>query len=167
MKKKFYLFALVAAALVSCNNDEFQTANDNFKMADDGSQLFVTVDENDGSVSTRAGFAIRDNGGEYQGMYIWNQGDKLKVYCTNTWKPQIYELKQDAVLQGVNGARGQVFDFAYVASDEATEDVKKKADYNVEEVQREYAVYPAEPIQNVKLYFTATLYTHLGSWQIL
>jgi hypothetical protein len=131
MKKIHYFSAAIAvAALASCSSDDLQLAGANAAMlAEDGSQVLVTVNE-PADALTRAGFAteIKDNG-KIASSFIFQEGDVFKMYCKDTWKPQIYKFTADADVNGVNDAA--IFTFA----DDANR-------LNQEKVVREYAVFP-------------------------
>lgn len=140
MKFKYFSMALAAIALASCSSDDLNIGGEDFKLADDGSQIFATIVEPDDDV-TRGGFAtqINYNGDGTQKSIsqtaMFQEGDQFKMYCSNTWKPQVYAFKQDAKIDGVNGS---VFDFAYTEGDNA------KYNDNTSTLEtREYGVFPA------------------------
>lgn len=140
MKFKYFSMALAAIALASCSSDDLNIGGEDFKLADDGSQIFATIVEPDDDV-TRGGFATQINYNEdgtqksISQTAMFQEGDMFKMYCSNTWKPQVYAFKQDAKIDGVNGT---VFDFAYTEGDEA-----KYNDNTSTLATREYGVFPA------------------------
>lgn len=142
MKLKYFSMALAAVALASCSSDDLNVAGEDFKLADDGSQIFATIVEPDEDV-TRAGFATQINYNEdgtqksISQTAMFQEGDIFKMYCSNTWKPQVYKFAQDAKIDGVNGT---VFDFAYTGDEPG-------AEYNDNTstlATREYGVFPAD-----------------------
>lgn len=140
MKFKYFSMALAAIALASCSSDDLNIGGEDFKLADDGSQIFATIVEPDDDV-TRGGFATQINFKEdgtqksISQTAMFQEGDQFKMYCSNTWKPQVYAFKQDAKIDGVNGS---VFDFAYTEGDNA------KYNDNTSTLEtREYGVFPA------------------------
>lgn len=156
MKLKYLSMAFAAFALASCSSDDLNVAGEDFQLADDGSQIFATIVEPE-DVETRAGFATQINFNEdgtqksITQTAMFQNGDMFKMYCSNTWKPQVYKFSQDAKIDGVNGS---VFDFAFTGEEAG-------AEYNDETstlATREYGVFPADNFsfkdeKRSKLYF--------------
>jgi hypothetical protein len=137
MKKiKLLTFAFAAVALASCSSDDLELANgESYQMATDGSEVFATI--NDGSEDvTRAGYATLYNQEtkKFKQTVIFQKGDAFKMYCSDTWAPQLYAFKQDAKMDGVNDVTGAIFEYAGEA----------KYQRAAEGETREYGVYPAE-----------------------
>ncbi len=139
MKKFNYLpMAFAAALLAGCSSDDLQLDGQNAKLADDGSQVFVTVNE---TALTRAGFSDKYNPetGKIKQLFLWDQNDVFKMYKSNTWKPQLLKFNKMATISGVNGA---IFDYADPSS--------KYNDGEASDMEnREYAVYPADGLEFV------------------
>lgn len=153
-KLKFLSIAAAAVAMVGCSSDDLNFANENYELAKDGSEVFVTVGGQENT--TRAGFANSYNmeKGTINQAFLWAKGDVFKMYCTDTWKPQLYKFTTMATVSGVNGA---VFTWA---NDES----KYNKGENPEDMtSREYAVFPAEGDEdgNLKLEFTDEFRTSL------
>lgn len=155
MKIKFLSMAMAAVALASCSTDDLNF-NSDYELAKDGSQIFATIVE-PGDVETRAGFATQINYNEdgtqksISQTAMFQEGDMFKMYCSNTWKPQVYKFSQDAKIDGVNGS---VFDFAFTGEEAGAEYNDATSDLTT----REYGVFPADNFsfkdeKRSKLYF--------------
>ena len=154
MKFKYLSMALAAVALASCSSDDLQLADGTtMTLADDGSQVFATIVEPEDLVGgTRAGFATQINYNEdgsqksISQTAMFQTGDEFKLYCTHTWKPQVYKFVQDAEIDGVNGS---LFEF---------KDGESPYNDAGELSTREYGVFPADNFsfkdeRRSKLYF--------------
>lgn len=140
---KFLLAATTLVGMVACSSDDFDQTNGNYELSTDGTEVFVTVDEQESSM--RAGFANAYNpetGGIRQ-QFLWAEGDVFKMYCNDTWKPQLYQFKMMATVSGVNGA---VFDWAEDFDEKYHDGEKAEVGKN-----REYAVFPAKGNENGEL----------------
>lgn len=141
MKKvKFLSVAVAVAALASCQSDDLSLAGSDVKLASDGSEVFVTINDVEESIGTRAGFSVYEKTGTQAmtQMCLFEAGDQFKMYCSDTWKPQLYEFKQMANVSGASAdvnAEGAVFKYA-----------DPNSPYNAETSQknREYGVFPAD-----------------------
>lgn len=148
--------AMAAVALASCSTDDMNFNNGDYELAKDGSQIFATIVEPE-DVATRAGFATQINYNEdgtqksISQTAMFQEGDMFKMYCSNTWKPQVYKFSQDAKIDGVNGS---VFDFAFTGEEAGAEYNDATSDLTT----REYGVFPADNFsfkdeKRSKLYF--------------
>lgn len=140
MKKfKFLSMALAAIIFASCSSDDLEVAG-NYELADDGTEVFVTInDDVDGTM--RAGFATQTTNVtniKFSQQAYFMKGDQFKMYCTDTWKPQVYEFTKNVEINGVNGA---LFTWA--------EDYEGyKRDGNATDLtNREYGVFPADAFE--------------------
>lgn len=138
MKKVKYLSVAVAiAALSSCQSDDLNFGESSVQLTSDGSEVYVTIADVEEELGTRAGFAVNAKPGtQAMGqLCLFEEGDQFKMYCADTWKPQVYKFKQMA---GVSAASGQgeaaVFEYA-----EDTPYNKQESEKN-----REYGVFPAD-----------------------
>lgn len=154
MKKfKFLSMALAALALASCTSDDLDAVG-NYELADDGTEVFATINEDvDGTM--RAGFATATTDVtniKFGQKAYFMKGDQFKMYCKDTWMPQVYEFTKNAVIDGVNGS---VFTWA----DEESKYNNVTADMLA---NREYGVFPAKAFE-FKDEFRETLYFKLTS----
>ena len=128
--------ALAVGIFASCSSDDFAQNNDNaeYNLANDGTELFVTVGQEGGS-TTRAGYAnaYDPSDNTILQQFLWAENDVFKVYCKDTWKPQNYKFTKYATISGANGS---VFTWA-------DEDSKyNKGDDAADMTNREYAIFP-------------------------
>ena len=142
MKLKYLSMAFAAVALASCSSDDL-TLSEAIEDQLGENQVFAYIADDDADL-TRAGFATFYNteNNKIKQQAVFEKGDIVKVYKTNTWKPQLLKFNKYATISGVNGS---VFDWA-VTDDPATENVNE-GKYNDgtnanDMTNREYAVYP-------------------------
>lgn len=142
MKLKYLSMAFAAVALASCSSDDL-TLSEAIEDQLGENQVFAYIADDDADL-TRAGFATFYNteNNKIKQQAVFEKGDIVKVYKTNTWKPQLLKFNKYATISGVNGS---VFDWA-VPDDPATENVNE-GKYNDgtsanDMTNREYAVYP-------------------------
>lgn len=147
---KLLSMASAIVLLASCSaEDDFQQVAE-YQLANDGTEVFVTVEEPE--LATRAGFANAYNTekGTIKQQFLWADGDHFKMYKSNTWKPQDFKFSGYATINGVNGSI-----FTWQDAESAYNDGNDATDMT----NREYAVYPAEYVQfkdeyRTKLYMT-------------
>lgn len=139
MKKVKYLsFAVALAALSSCSSDDLNLGGGRVELATDGSEVYATVVDVEEIHTNRAGFAVDAKPGTQNmgQLCLFEEGDQFKMYCSDTWKPQVYQFKQMAGISAASGTgTTAVFEYAEPGS------AYNKAD---SEKNREYGVFPAD-----------------------
>lgn len=153
---KLLSMASAIVLLASCSaEDDFQQVAE-YQLANDGTEVFVTVEEPE--LATRAGFANAYNTetGKIKQQFLWADGDHFKMYKSNTWKPQDFKFTGYATINGVNGSI-----FTWQDTESGYNDGTDAADMT----NREYAVYPAEYVQ-FKDEYRKNLYMTIPSTEI-